>query len=113
MVERGTAERVYDSIYGHIGFRLVQPQPKTDNALPTIETATVITEDESLTNAGAHFRHGRSRTKGMREDLRLSRVHSRSGKMLPAEDFVERATEKIRLWPVIGDTKATRVSPRG
>ena len=67
-----------------------------------------ITVGELLANAFAHtsFRGAQSHTALLNEDQRRER--ERSGRV--AEDYIERATTKVALWPLIGDTKAPRVS---
>lgn len=59
--------------------------------------AVTITLEEVKRNAGLH---GRSHTIGMPEWKRLRR-HARfdERKILPPEDAIERAIEKVRLWP--------------
>ena len=67
-----------------------------------------ITVGELLANAFAHtsFKGAQSHTALLNEDQRRER--ERSGRV--AEDYIERATTKVALWPLIGDTKAPRVS---
>ena len=69
-----------------------------------------ITVGELLANAFAHtsFKGAQSHTALLNEDQRQER--ERSGRA--AEDYIERATTKVALWPVIGDAKAPRVASR-
>lgn len=69
-----------------------------------------ITVGELLANAFAHtsFKGAQSHTALLNEDQRRER--ERSGRA--AEDYIERATTKVALWPVIGDTKAPKVGSR-
>jgi hypothetical protein len=64
---------------------------------PRIDRALTITLSELQMNAGLF---GRSHTKGMPEWKRLSR-HARydKEKILAPEDAIERAIEKVKLWP--------------
>ena len=69
-----------------------------------------ITVGELLANAFAHtsLKGAQSHTALLNEDQRRER--ERSGRV--PEDYIERATTKVALWPLIGDTKATRVGSR-
>jgi hypothetical protein len=66
-----------------------------------------ITVGELLANAFAQtsLKGAQSHTALLGEDERRER--ERSGRT--AEDYIERATTKVALWPLIGDTKAPRV----
>ncbi len=63
-----------------------------------------ITMNEVLANAGLF---GSSRTRAISEEARKERMAA--GKQ--PEDFIECASAKIALWPLIGDPKAVRVRP--
>ena len=71
-------------------------------------SAATITVGELMANAFARtsFKGAQSHTALLNEDQRRER--ERSGRV--AEDYIERATTKVALWPMIGDTKAPRVS---
>jgi hypothetical protein len=56
--------------------------------------------------AGSKFRHGRSRTARMTDEQRARRINRRTGRMLPSEDIVERATNKLKQWNTIGNLLA-------
>ena len=108
---RGEFRRVYDEFRNHIGYQPVQRQDATVNSDPSRAALGV---PEMKANAGLM---GRSRTKGLRPEDRVGRVHPKSGRLLPAEDFVERAQELVKLYPRsanfrTGD-RAVRVYPRG
>jgi len=90
--------------------------------MPELQPALTITLSEMQMNAGLF---GRSHTKGMPEWKRLQR-HAKydKEKILAPEDAIERAQEKVRLWPqpasriddgsgepIYGD-RATRVYPK-
>ena len=73
-------------------------------------SAATITAGELLANAFAQtsLKGAQSRTASLNEDQRRERECSGRS----AEDYVERATTKVALWPFIGDTKAPRVGGR-
>lgn len=87
------------------GFQpLKQPEKKTlHQVLVEQLIAVTITLSEVQRNAGLH---GRSHTIGMPEWRRLKR-HARfdEKKILPPEDAIERAIEKVRLWPYPASVK--------
>lgn len=62
---------------------------------------TAFSKPEVMALAGRHFRHGRSRTARMAEHQREQRRDMR-GRRLPAEDIVERATNKYDAWAQLG-----------
>ena len=102
----------YDQFGRFEGYNLVEAPPRTDESLPSLLSTASISSREVLANAGVL---GRSRTAGLREDERLTRRHPVTGHRLPAEDFVERAQAKVKLWtepaPGRGD-RAVRVYPK-
>jgi hypothetical protein len=69
--------------------------------LPIERSSTGFTQPEMNAIAGTNFRYGRSRTSGMTEEQRQSRL-DRRGKRLPEEDLVETATNKLRAWQQLG-----------
>jgi hypothetical protein len=91
MVAADAATRVFDEFNKHVGYKLVDPQTH-EASLPERTSSASITARESLASAGVC---GKSVTKAMREEQRVTRVHSQSGKKLPAEDFIELAQEKV------------------
>jgi hypothetical protein len=111
MVEQGSAYRVEDSFGKHIGYQKAGAPQVSDKALPSLASSASITARESEANAGVC---GESLTENMREDKRVNRLHSRTGKVLPAEDMVERARAKVaafnpRTWrDSMPDVKAKR-----
>jgi len=94
------------------GYLLVEALPPTDEKLPSLISSASISANEVLANAGVL---GRSRTASLSEEDRITRRHPKTGRPMPAEDFVERAQEKVRLWtqpaPGRGD-RAVRVYPK-
>lgn len=114
----GEWDRVRDD-YGNLSGYSMRVSVKTDQDLPGGATSTSITVREVLMSAGVF---GKSRTMGMTEEQRITRRDGR--KFLPPEDAIERATAKVRQWPipasriddgsskpVYGD-RATRIYPR-
>ena len=109
---RGSMREYYDEFGRFKGYELIDVPPPTDESLPSLISTASISSREVLANAGLM---GRSRTAGLREDERLTRRHPVTGHRLPAEDFVERSQEKVKLWtqpaPGRGD-RAVRVYPK-
>lgn len=114
LVDQRVARRVDDEYGKHIGYQPCEPSEAKDDA-PVVRSSPAISQGEILANAGTAFRLGGSRTAKMSEAMRISRTHPRSGKLLPAEDRIERAVAKVKAWPhpasVAGD-KAVRVYPK-
>lgn len=119
MVAAGKLRRIVDDAGRHIGYQPASaaPEPKPSERLD----AASITRAEIEANAGLR---GKSRTRGLPERLRTERVHPKSGRLMPEEDFVERAQRKVEAWPlpanrvgtvdgkpIFGD-RAARVYPR-
>lgn len=126
-LEQGLWREVYDE-QGNLAGYQIKANFQTDDDLPSGWSSCAISENEMDLNAGAAFKHGRSKTAGMPEDLRVARRHihgkKATGKALPPEDAVERALAKVKLWPypasrvddgkgepVFGD-RAVRVYPK-
>ena len=111
LVAEGKARRRFDSWGRHDGYELIESKP-TDEKLPSLVSSASISTNEVLANAGVL---GRSRTANLSEEDRITRRHPKTGRPMPAEDFVERAQEKVRLWtqpaPGRGD-RAVRVYPK-
>lgn len=68
------------------------------------QTAASITPSESISNS---IPLSESFTAGLSEEKKLERAW----KGEDAEDYIERAHDKVMAWPIIGDTKAVRVLP--
>ena len=114
-VERRQFDHVRDDNHKLIGYvscdgrKRPQPEPKSSNRTDP----AAITANESRAYAGLM---GKSRTVGLCEDQRKARVHSNTGRVMPAEDFVERAQNKVNSFAAsanfrTGD-RAVRVYPR-
>ncbi|HLJ26582.1 MAG TPA: hypothetical protein VKY85_07715 [Candidatus Angelobacter sp.] len=69
-------------------------------------SSATIKRTEVEANAGTMGRSRTGRLSALAKDLL-----ERQGQ--PTEDFIERAQQKIRMWPFVGDTKAVRVGPLG
>ncbi len=84
-----------------LGVQPLKPKPAERKTLSQVLIerliATTITLPEVKRNAGLY---GKSRTIGMPEWRRLQR-HARfdESKILPPEDAIERAIEKVKQWP--------------
>jgi hypothetical protein len=75
-------------------------------------SATVITRAEMEVNAFVKAGMMRSRTAGLSDERRAqidAKRTERGERPLPDEDFVERATAKVDIWPTIFDERATTV----
>jgi hypothetical protein len=109
-----------DDVNGNPWYFQLKANFTTDQDLPSGASSSSITESECKLNAGCG---GKSRTMGMSEDRRLCRRDIVSH-ALPPEDAVERAINKVKMWPhpasriddgtgiaVYGD-RAVRVYPR-
>ena len=109
-VRQGTAIELVDEKGRLIGF-LAKEQ--SIGASPSPVSSRVLSRGEMELIAGATFRHGGSRTVGLTEQQRTSRVFN--GRILPAEDAVELAQVKQQAFLssanyATGD-KAVRVYP--
>lgn len=106
-VEEGTFRRIYDQLNVHVGYQPLV-NPFGDYGIRSEPSDTSITDAESQLNAGLE---GKSQTAGLSEVDRELRI---AGGKSP-EDVLERATEKVRLWPFPapgrGD-RAIRVYPK-
>lgn len=93
----GVWRREYDPQTGElVGFRLVGAEVnKVDGDLRSVQTSASITEGEMQMNVC------RSRTFGLREEARLTRI--KDGEL--PEDEVERCQAKIRVYPFVGAAK--------
>lgn len=96
-VKMGTFRRVFSVDKKLIGFQHL-PASEGSVTLPAKLSACCITVAECEANAGTAFRGGKSRTAGMGDARRKARVCARTGKQLPAVDFVEAAQAKVRAW---------------
>ena len=95
MVQAGAAELIERN--GEQVYQMVS-QAVVKNGVAALPVAIVITAREMELVAGQAFKYGKSRTAGMTEEQRLTRVHSLTRKQLPAEDAVERAAAKLQYW---------------
>jgi hypothetical protein len=105
MANAGVYARVYDEVTGlQIGYQIAK-EPATDKDIPSQPTQAVISISELEANAGVR---GRSRTAGLPEHKRLERAKRTSrktGKLLLPEDAIERATAKVRVYPMVGPAR--------
>ena len=92
MLARGAWRDVNDTFNNHIGYQVVASYRSDLEMLSGRPSAASITVNECKLNAGLG---GRSRTAGMNEEQRIGR-HTRFGAVLPPEDRIERAREKVR-----------------
>lgn len=99
MVVTGHARLVNDHNGQHIGYQMQQPSPMVKNGGAIANpTPVMLTVREMDLLAGRGFRFGRSRTEGMNEAQRLTRVHPFTRKLLPPEDEIERAAAKLQAF---------------
>lgn len=107
----GEFRRVYDEFRRHVGYQSVEQ--RYDSTTGSDMSRAALAAPEMKANAGLM---GRSRTKGLSGPDREGRVHPKSGRLLPAEDFIERAQELVKQYPHSanrGGDRAVRVYPKG
>jgi hypothetical protein len=116
MVAGGSAIELFDEAGRFAGYQVIEKEQPKDET-PNYVTVAWISPQEVFANAGLF---GISLTLNLSEEERLSRYDTRASasskgmhRLLPAEDFIERAQAKVALWPEIGDRQAPRVSPKG
>ena len=97
-VAEGLWREVYDELGNHVGYQMGFAAT-VSVVMPSRPSSTGIPRSEMELNAGSIFAGGRSRTCGMPESKRLTRIHRETGKALPPEDRVERVQAKVRVWP--------------
>lgn len=107
LVDGGTAMRVYKTRQHGKPRELAGYKLKVACNLPRPGEPT-IKVSEVQTNAGLN---GESRTASMPEFKRKQHINRRS-LLVEEEDFIERAKNKVALWPLAADTKAPRVGPK-
>lgn len=93
-VRRGEFRQVCDAMTG----KVIGYQPMEAPAMPSVDSdpsRAALGRGEMRANAGLM---GRSRTARLQEIDKLSRVDKRTGKPLPAEDFVERVEILMRTY---------------
>lgn len=97
-LERGLWREVCNERGEFAGYQ-IKANFKSDEDLPSGSSLCSIAVKEMELNAGTAFRRGKSRTAGLQEDERVALRNQQTNHALPPEDAVERATEKVRLWP--------------
>lgn len=93
MVAQGVARAVVDEFGRMLGYQWAKPRETV--APESAPSPVSLTARAMQANAGAM---GESRTATMGERRKTERVHPRSGRRLPPEDYVERARNKVREW---------------
>ncbi len=115
-VTNGKMRRILDETGRHIGYQPVKADPRP--SLPSDPSRTALAVPETKANAGLL---GQSRTASLTEEQRRTRVHPKSGRLLPEEDFIERTQKLMQVYTqsanfakVHGRTgdRAVRVYPR-
>lgn len=109
-VERGEWRRVVDDHGELVGYQPVvhevKPVPSNDCSRCALQVP------EMRANAGLM---GRSRTAHLSDEQRATRLHPKSGRLLPEEDFVERVGKLMKAYLGTANRsgdKAVRVYPR-
>lgn len=106
----GEWHRVHNGFGVHVGYR---PLEKVhDSTVSSDPSRAALGAPEMKAMAGLM---GRSRTKGLRPHDREGRVHPKSGRLLAAEDFVERTEELVKMYTQFanrGGDRAVRVYPK-
>jgi hypothetical protein len=116
LVAAGKAERRMEG--GLQCYQLLPPQPCPTQPLRFSPAA--LGAAEIMANAGLM---GASRTACLSAEQRLTRVHPKSGRLLPEEDFVERTQKLVKAYPHSANfhdmkkrgisDRAVRVYPKG
>ena len=119
MVELGSAVRRFDQFNNLTGYTIREAAPRSEDA-PLEHSSCVFSAAEVQAVAGTKFSGGQSHTAGLMEKDKLERMtqtHPLTGKLLPGEDRVECAVEKLKHWtaPVEKTTpdRSVRVYPKG
>lgn len=110
--------RVFDEFHRLVGYQAVEA--RHDATATNGPSRAALGEPEMMANAGLM---GRSRTAGLREMDRVGRHHPKSGRLLPEEDFIERAKALVKAYPHSANfhdmkrrgisDRAVRVYPKG
>jgi hypothetical protein len=106
----GEFRRVHDEFGRHVGYQAMEQ--RHDATVSSDPSRAALCVPEMKANAGLF---GGSRTARLQEMDRVGRHHPQSGRLLPEEDFVERAKMKVKLWPWPanrGGDRAVRVYPK-
>jgi hypothetical protein len=90
----GQLRHVLDPSGKLIGYQMAEGMPRDEN-MPSRRAPVSLSVHDMELIAGQTFPKGKSKTAGLPEDLRISRVHPLSGRALPPEDDVERAVAKL------------------
>lgn len=116
LVDRGKAAKGLDVDGKTTCFMWLKPIERVPSSRPAGQqepaevsseaSSTAFSFEEVQAIAGSKFRHGRSLTARMTEEQRLRRSNRKTGKALPAEDIVERATNKLKQWNKVGNLLA-------
>lgn len=111
-VDDGLFAAVYDEERGGriAGFHLLAARTY-DREAASEATPCAISAHEMQLFAFRRFKDGRSRTAGMSELEKVTRIHPKFGTALPAEDAVELVVEKMRVYPTTFAMVANKVSP--
>jgi hypothetical protein len=101
-VELGVARRVNSDDGRHIGYQRCEPGESTlDVIKPAIPSSTAFSRAEADAIACSKWRGHRSRTVNLTEEQRMKRMHPVTKRLLPAEDFTERALQKMKVYPAV------------
>lgn len=97
MLVAGHAVQVHDEHGNMVGYHKVDA-PLARNGVGANPMPVVLTAREMDLIAGQFFRHGRSKTAGMSEAQRLSRIDPMTRRLLPPEDGIERALARLESY---------------
>lgn len=95
-VRRGVFRHVHDVHGKLIGYQPLVQVASQESATSSDSSRAALGRGEMRANAGLM---GASRTRHLQEIDKLSRVDQRTGKPLPAEDFVERVQILMQTYP--------------
>lgn len=121
---RGEWRPVEDGHGNRLGYQVLANRISDESLVSGASSISISVKEVELNAGAAAFKRSKSQTAGMPEEQRIARRHPKSGKPLPPEDEIERATEKVKAWPypqsridngkgkpVFGD-RAVRVYPQ-
>lgn len=110
MVRAGVIEEALDWDGVTVYYRRLQPKRRAaaalgmrdDGEIVSVPSCAALTRNEVEAVVGTAFKFGKSRTAGMSEEKRTSRMHPVTHRVMAAEDLVELATAKLQAWKQVG-----------
>ncbi len=113
----GVVEGVYQASYAPyrlgtpIHDREIVAVSLTSHRAPSYRAKPPITRGEAEANAGLHGESRTLRLNELQKALRVLRIRKETSRIVDEQDHIERAKEKIAMYPVEVDRKAVRTGP--